>query len=190
MQRRGQDSGLRRPPQTRPARLSFSEGGSLDNCRFDYRTRSVAGTSDRRTAVKGLAGAAAALLSLAQAGLGLAQNAERTCKVNDASCTRDNDCCSFKCKVRNKRRNNRRNRGTCKRAGEGQRCQRDNGCCSGVCRNTQCRCGDKGDFCNNDSDCCSRICQNNNCRCARSGDRCRDSRDCCSGICGSDGFCR
>jgi len=161
----------------------------MDDCRFDNWTRMVAGTSDRRTAVMRFAGGAAALLTLARAELGIAQASdvalEADCRVNDAKCKKDKDCCSFKCK---KRRRDRK--GKCKCAGQGARCQRDRGCCSGICRSGNCDCGDKGDLCSNDADCCSRRCENKACRCAQRNDRCDNNRACCSGTCGSDGFCR
>ena len=153
----------------------------MDDCRFDNWTRGLAGTTDRRAAVRGLAAGAAALLTLARAELGFAQEAdvtlEKNCKGDDAKCKRDNDCCSKKCK-----------RGRCTCAGQGASCKRDNGCCSGICRNGSCACGDKGDFCNNDSDCCSKKCRNGKCLCTRGGDRCSENRECCSGRC-SSGFC-
>ena len=62
----------------------------MDDCRFDNWTRMVAGKSDRRTAVEGLAGGAAALLTLARAELGIAQESdvalEAECRVNGAKC--------------------------------------------------------------------------------------------------------
>jgi hypothetical protein len=166
----------------------------MDDCRFDNWTRMVAGTSDRRTAVAGLAGGAAALLSLARAELGIAQEGdialEADCRVNGARCRRDGNCCSLKCQVRGRRNRRRRRRGKCVCAGQGANCQRDRGCCSGICRSGNCDCGNKGDFCSNDADCCSRRCESGACRCAQRNDRCDNNRACCSGSCGTDGFCR
>lgn len=157
----------------------------MDDCRFDNWTRTIGGTADRRSAVKGMAAGAAALLTLAKAQLGLAQDADvtldATCKGNKAKCRKDQECCSKKCK-----------KGKCKCAGEGAACKRDNGCCSGTCRNSdgrgKCECGNKGDFCNNDSDCCSNFCRDGKCKCVRGGDRCNDNKECCSNRC-SSGFC-
>jgi hypothetical protein len=158
----------------------------MDDCRFDNWTRSIAGESTRRSAIKKLTAGAAALFTLARAELGIAQAADVTleanCKGNNEKCKRDKECCSKKCK-----------RGKCKCAGQGASCKRDKGCCSGVCRNSgggsgKCQCGDKGDFCNNNSDCCSKVCRDNNCRCIRGGDRCSENKECCSRRC-SSGFC-
>jgi hypothetical protein len=150
----------------------------------------VAGKRDRWTAVMGLAGSAAALLTLVRVDLGIAQEGdvalEADCRVNDARCRRDRDCCSNKCQVRGRRR---RRRGKCVCAGQGANCQADRGCCSGVCRSGNCDCGDKGDLCNNDADCCSRRCENGACRCGRRKERCDNNRGCCSGSCAADGFC-
>ena len=160
----------------------------MDDCRFDNWTRLV----DRRTAAKGVAGgAAAALLTLTRTQLGIAQgddvDIQADCRVNDAKCRRDNECCSNKCQVKGRKR---KKRGKCVCAGQSAKCQRDRGCCSGVCRSGKCDCGDKGDFCSNDSDCCSRRCDDGKCRCGKRNDRCDNNRGCCSNNCGSDGFCR
>lgn len=153
----------------------------MDDCRFDNWTRMFGEEADRRTAVKGVAGGAAALLTLAKAQLGLAQEADVTldanCKGNNSKCSKDKDCCSKKCK-----------KGKCKCAGAGAGCKRDNGCCSGTCRSGKCECGNKGDRCNNDSDCCSKNCRDGKCKCIRGGDRCDENKQCCSNRC-SGGFC-
>ena len=159
----------------------------MNDCRFDNWTRAFVSKIDRRSATMQFAGAAAAVVALAQAELGFAQDSavdlERNCTVNGNRCRRDNQCCSFRCRKRR-----RQSRGKCQCAGAGARCQRDNGCCSGVCRSGKCDCGDRGDFCNNDSDCCSRRCESGSCRCGRRGDRCNNNRGCCSESC-SGGFC-
>jgi hypothetical protein len=168
----------------------------VDDCRFDNWTRMVAGKSDRRTAVMGLAGGAAALLTLVRAELGIAQESgvdlEAECRDNGDRCRRDNNCCSLNCKLRRNRRgggrNRRSRRGKCQCSGAGERCQRDLGCCAGICRNGNCDCGDDGDFCGDDNDCCARRCDNGRCRCARRNDRCDNDRACCSGRC-SFGAC-
>ena len=58
----------------------------MDDCRFENWMRIVAGKSDRRTAVMGLAGGVAAPLTLARAELGIAQGSdvalEADCRVN------------------------------------------------------------------------------------------------------------
>jgi hypothetical protein len=153
----------------------------VDDCRFDNWTRLVA-TSDRRTAVRGIAGSMAALALLARANLGLAEDTvvlEANCKGTGGKCKQNKQCCSKKC---NKK-------GKCVCAGAGAGCKRDNGCCSGKCKGTQCVCGDKGDLCKNDSDCCSKDCANGHCRCVKQGNRCNDNKVCCSGSCNSSGFC-
>ena len=153
----------------------------MDDCRFDNWTRSIAGESTRRSAIKQLAGGGAALLTLARAELGLAQDGtvdlEANCRGNGAKCNKKKDCCSKKCK-----------NGKCRCAGAKAPCKRDKGCCSGVCRSGKCECGDKGDLCNNNSDCCSKVCRDGKCRCIRGGDRCNDNKECCSKRC-SGGFC-
>jgi hypothetical protein len=163
----------------------------VDVCRFDAWTRRASDITDRRTTVKALASGVAAFMTLARGELGLAQDDvtgdDRTCKVNSAKCKKDKECCSYKCKVKGRKR---KATGKCQCTGQGARCQRDNGCCSGICRNESCDCGDKGDFCNNDSDCCSRRCDSGKCRCGQRGDRCDQGRGCCSGSCGGDGFCK
>jgi hypothetical protein len=163
----------------------------VDDCRFDNWTRTLVERSDRRAAVKGLAGGAAALLALARAELGLAQDAdvalEKNCKGSDAKCNKDKECCSKKCKKKKRGR-----KGKCVCAGVNQGCKRDQGCCSGKCNGTQCVCGEKGDFCRKKADCCSNICSNQKCRCIKQGDRCDTNvtgKQCCSGKCNSNGFC-
>ena len=163
----------------------------MDDCRFDNWTRMVAGKSNRRTAVMGLAGSAAALVTLARAELGIAQESdvdlEAECRVNGAICRNDGNCCSIKCEKLGGRR--KRRKGKCVCAGQGANCKADRGCCSGVCRSGNCDCGDKGDLCSNDADCCSRRCESGACRCGKRNDRCDNNRGCCSGSCASDGFC-
>jgi hypothetical protein len=155
--------------------------GNVDDCRFDNWTRAIAGESTRRSAIKHLAGGAAALLTLARAELGLAQDGsvdlEANCNGNGAKCRKDKACCSKKCQ-----------KGKCVCAGNNASCKRDKGCCSGVCRSGKCECGDKGDLCNNNSDCCSKVCRDGHCRCIRGGDRCNENKECCSRRC-SGGFC-
>jgi hypothetical protein len=157
------------------------EEDGVDDCRFDNWTRALVEKTDRRSAVRGMAAGAAALLTLARAEIGLAQEAdvvlEANCKGNNGKCKKDKECCSKKCQ-----------KGKCQCAGAKAPCKRDNGCCSGVCRSGKCECGDKGDFCNNDSDCCSKLCRDGKCRCVRGGDRCTDNKECCSNRC-SSGFC-
>jgi hypothetical protein len=164
--------------------------GRVDDCRFDNWTRMISGRADRRTAVKGLAGGAAALATLVRAELGLAQDAdvalERNCKVTGANCQNNRDCCSKKCRKKGRKKGRP---GKCECAGAGQGCKRDAGCCSGKCQGTQCVCGDRGDFCRKDGDCCSKICRDGNCRCVRQGDRCNQNKECCSNSCGINGFC-
>src|SRR4051794_35015507 len=122
--------------------------GSVDECRFDSWTRTISDITDRRTTLKGLAVGMAAIVTLVRSELGLAQDDvngdDRTCKVNSAKCRKDNECCSFKCKVKGRKR---KATGTCQCAGQNAHCQRDNGCCSGICRSGSCDCGNKGDFC-------------------------------------------
>lgn len=161
----------------------------MDDCRFDNWTRMISGQTNRRAVVSGLAGGAAALLTLVRAELGIAQDAdvaiEANCKGNDAKCSKDKECCSKKCRKKGRRGRN----GKCECAGAGQGCKRDQGCCSGKCNGTQCVCGDKGDFCRKDGDCCSNVCASGRCNCIKQGNRCNRGVECCSGICNSSGFC-
>lgn len=163
----------------------------MDDCRFDNWTRMVSGQADRRSAVKGLAGGAAALLTLAKVELGIAQDAdvviENNCKGSDAKCRKDKECCSKQCK---KKRRGRQGRCVCASVDQG--CKRDQGCCSGRCNGTQCECGGKSDPCRKNGDCCSNICTNQKCECIKQGNRCDTTvsgRQCCSGRCNSNGFC-
>ena len=160
----------------------------MDDCRFDNWTRMVSGQTDRRKAVTGIAGGVAALLALARAELGIAQDAdvtiENNCKGSDAKCRKNKECCSKKCQKKRRGR-----QGKCVCAGVDQGCKRDQGCCSGKCNGTQCVCGDQGDRCRKDGDCCSNVCSDQRCRCIRQGDRCNRSNECCSGRCNSSGFC-
>jgi hypothetical protein len=166
----------------------------MDDCRFDNWTRLIGGETDRRSAVKGFAGGVAALLTMARAELGLAQDADlvveaKNCKATNGKCQKDNDCCSLNCKLKKKKKKNKKEKGTCKCSGQGNRCKRDSGCCNGVCRSGTCDCGEEDDFCSDDGDCCSRKCENGSCRCGRQGDRCNDNRACCSNSCNGNGFC-
>jgi hypothetical protein len=180
--------GLAKPAIRQSVSGVSPEEGRVDDCRFDNWTRTLVDKADRRTAVKGLAGGAAALLTLARAELGLAQSAdvalEANCKGNNAKCQKNKDCCSKKCQKKRRKR-----QGKCVCAGAGQGCKRDQGCCSGKCNGTQCVCGDKGDICRNNGDCCSNNCSNGKCRCIRQGDRCNRNNECCSGTCNNSGFC-
>ena len=154
----------------------------MDDCRFDNWTRMVAEQTDRRSAVKGIAGGVAALAALARAQVGLAQDAdvilEANCKGSGGKCKNNRDCCSKNCK-----------KGKCECSGQGKSCKRDQGCCSGRCNGSKCDCGSQGDLCKNDGDCCSRNCKNNHCKCVKQGDRCKSNKDCCSKSCNTKGFC-
>ena len=169
----------------------------MDDCRFDNWTRMVAGKRDRRTTVMGIAGGAAALLTLARAELGIAQESdvdlEAECRDNGERCRRDSNCCSVNCKVRRRRggrgRTRRSRRGRCQCAQQGDRCKRDIGCCSGICRTGNCDCGLQGEFCSSDNDCCSNNCSGQKCQCVKRGDRCTGDRECCGNNRCNGGFC-
>jgi hypothetical protein len=140
---------------------------------------------DRRVAVKELAATGAALVALARADLGLAQEDDviaEGCRGGGVSCRRNNQCCSGKCKrKRRKKRNrndndNRKRRkkddGVCRCLGNGKSCNKDAACCKGRCDpdSKRCRCIPRNDICNRDDDCCGkavcrsdgarRVCQN------------------------------
>lgn len=148
----------------------------MDDCRFDNWTRMLGGLRDRRTALKEVAGAGVALVSLARADLGFAQEDDvlvEGCRLTGERCKRNNNCCSGKChrKKRKKRRNdndgrrrkNRKGDGKCKCLGNGKKCKKDAACCKGYCdrNDRKCRCVGANDRCTNDSDCCgNRKCVN------------------------------
>jgi len=124
----------------------------MDDCRFDNWTRMLGAPKDRRTALKGMAGAGAALLGLARAELGFAQDGdvviEAACRGTNAECNRNNQCCSEDC-------SGRRN-GTCRclRFGKSCRSGEDAACCNGRCTNGECKCVGNRGACGSDPDCC------------------------------------
>jgi hypothetical protein len=147
----------------------------MDECRFDNWTRMLGAIQDRRTALKDVVAAGAALVSLARLDLGLAQEDEVTiegCRLTGNRCDRNKQCCSNKCnRKRRKRRKHkdgdhkrrrRRSTGTCGCLGNGKKCRKDAACCKGRCdvNDRRCRCVPANDLCNKDSDCCGR----RNCR--------------------------
>ena len=146
----------------------------MDDCRFDHWTRMLGALQDRRVAVKEMTAAGAALVALAKAELGFAQEGDvlaEACGLTGDSCRRDSQCCSNDCNRRRRRRNGggnrrRRNRdGECRCAGEGRSCTRDAGCCRGRCNsNRECRCITRGNICNRAEDCCGNdVCRNGFC---------------------------
>ena len=152
----------------------------MDECRFDNLTRVFSAIRDRRAAVKELAGAGAAVLALARADLGFAQEDDvlvEGCQRNGARCSRDNQCCSNKChRKRRKKRNRdhdgdnrkqRREDGECRCLKAGRSCRKDAACCKGRCdpNDRRCRCVPNEDICNKDDDCCDRRkCENDLCK--------------------------
>lgn len=155
----------------------------MDECRFDNLTRMLGRLRDRRAAAGEIAGAGAALFSLARADLGLAAEDDvlvEGCRLTGERCKRNNNCCSNKChrkkRKKNKNRNdggggnnNRRRKdkkgdGQCQCAGNGKKCNKDAACCKGRCdpNERKCRCVPANDTCNKDDDCCSnRRCVDN-----------------------------
>lgn len=145
----------------------------MDECRFDNWTRLIAGLRDRRVALKEMAGAGIALVSLARADLGLAADDDvlvEGCRLAGDSCSRNSQCCSDFCKGRRgKRKKNdrggknrrRRESGECRCLGNGKSCSKDAACCRGFCdrNDNRCRCAPEGATCNNDSDCCKGTCR-------------------------------
>lgn len=147
----------------------------MDDCRFDNLTRMLGRVRDRRTAIKDVAAASTALISLARADLGLAAEDDvliEGCRLTGERCKRNNNCCSNKChrKRRKKKKhrndggnNNRRQKdkkgdGTCQCLGNGKSCSKDAACCKGHCdvNERKCRCVPANDRCNKDQDCCSK----------------------------------
>jgi hypothetical protein len=146
----------------------------MDDCRFDNWTRMLGLVRDRRTTLKELGGAGAALISLARADLGLAADDDvlvEGCRLTGERCKRNNNCCSEKChRKRHKkkkhnnenggnhhRHNKRKGEGQCQCVGNGKHCTKDAACCKGHCDSSEkkCRCVPANDRCNNDQDCCS-----------------------------------
>lgn len=152
----------------------------MDDCRFDNWTRMLGALQDRRTALKEVAAAGAALVALAKADLGFAQEEgddvlAEGCRRENESCSRNNQCCSEKCKRKRRRgggggkngkrrRNDRDGRCTCLKAGRS--CRKDAACCKGRCdpNDRRCRCVPNRDICNKDDDCCgNKNCNNGFC---------------------------
>lgn len=148
----------------------------MDECRFDNWTRMLGALQNRRAALKEMVATGAALVALARADLGFAQEEDALiegCRLSGDPCSRKKQCCSNICKGRRRRRrrddrdgdrNRRRDRdsGTCGCRGNGKSCTKDAACCGGRCdpNDGVCRCVGANGVCNVDSDCCSRrICQ-------------------------------
>jgi hypothetical protein len=142
----------------------------MDRCRFDNLTRLLGATRDRRSAVKSLAGAGAAMLALARADLGLAQDDDvlvEGCRVPGEECKHNRQCCSNRCHRRRRRKkggDNRKRRrdGECKCLKQGRRCSKDAACCKGRCHPTErrCRCVPRAELCGKNEDCCDgRVCR-------------------------------
>jgi hypothetical protein len=151
-------------------------GEHMDDCRFDNWTRMLGRLQARRAALKEMAGAGAALFSLAKLDLGLVQAqdvgiAAGGCKVPGASCSRPGDCCANKCSNRSKRE-------CSKKKGKKKKKKCKNVNVDGVCG-----CIDKG---NNgcggrDAACCNGFCDGDTCRCVGASGRCNVKDDCCDG---------
>ncbi|MCC7022927.1 MAG: hypothetical protein IT338_08875 [Thermomicrobiales bacterium] len=141
----------------------------MDDCRFDNLTRMLGGLQDRRSALRTLTGAGAALISLARADLGLAADDDvliEGCRLTGERCKRNNNCCSGVCKGRKKHDKNgkKKREGECKCLGNGKKCKKDAACCKGFCdpKDNRCRCVGSNQTCNKDSDCCgNRKCVSN-----------------------------
>lgn len=126
---------------------------------------------DRRAALKEMAGASAALFSLAKLDLGLAQAQDvgiLGCRLTGQSCSSASQCCSDKCSNSKKRECKK------KRKGRKKKCKDKN--VDGVCQ-----CQDQGKSCNKDAACCQGLCDLNtrNCRCAEQSEICNRDADCC-----------
>jgi hypothetical protein len=144
----------------------------MDECRFDNWTRMVSGLRNRRSALKELAGAGAALVALARADLGIAAEDDvlvEGCRLTDERCKRNNNCCSNKCNRKkrkkkkrdegggNNKKRDKKGDGQCQCLGNGKKCTKDAACCRGRCdvNDRKCRCVPANDTCNKDTDCCS-----------------------------------
>lgn len=133
----------------------------MDDCRFDNWTRMLGGLRDRRTAFKEVAGAGIALISLARADLGLAEEDDvltEGCRLTGERCKRNNNCCSNKCKKGKKRGKNNKGEKECRCLKNGRKCKKDAACCKGHCdRNTRkCTCTPANDTCSSHSQCCGK----------------------------------
>ncbi len=149
----------------------------MDDCRFDNWTRMLGALQDRRAALKETVAAGVALVALARADLGLAQDDVliEGCRLSGDPCSKKKQCCSNICKGRRRRRRRnderdgdgrrrRRDRdtGTCGCRGSGKSCTKDAACCAGHCdpNDGVCRCAGANQTCNEDTDCCGRrICE-------------------------------
>lgn len=141
-------------------------------------TRMLGRLRDRRTALRDVAAAGLAVISLARADLGLAADDDvllEGCRFTGEHCKRNNNCCSNKChrkrrkkkrknrdgggggNNRNRRRRDRKGDGTCQCLKHGKSCNKDAACCKGRCdpNERRCRCIPANDVCNRDEDCCS-----------------------------------
>ena len=168
----------------------------MDDCRFDNWTRMLGALQDRRAVLKEMAPAALALVALARADLGFAQEDAliEGCRLTGDPCSKDTNCCSNICKGRNRRRRDgrrdsdgrrrRRDRdtGTCGCRDNGRSCTKDAACCGGRCdpNDRVCRCVGANGICNEDTDCCGRrICETdtNGNKFCKGGRRSRRDRD-------------
>jgi hypothetical protein len=155
----------------------------MDDCRFDNWTRMFSGIRDRRTALRDLTAAGAALVSLAGLDLGLVSAEDvqvEGCRLSGDSCDKDKQCCSGICKgkKKKKKKKNRNNNNNNNNNNKGKR-NRDSG---------ECKCLSSGSSCNRDAACCRGFCDANDgrCRCVGQGGTCNRDQDCCDGTCRSD----
>jgi hypothetical protein len=132
----------------------------------------LGGIQGRRSALRQLAGAGAALVSLARADLGLAAGDDvlaEGCRLTGERCKRNNNCCSGSCKRHRKKhgkndKGKNKREGKCKCLGNNKKCKKDAACCKGYCdqKENRCKCTPANQTCNKDSDCCSsRKCVSN-----------------------------
>jgi len=138
----------------------------MDDCRFDNWTRMLGKLQARRAALKEMAGAGAALFSLAKLDLGLVQAQDVSiagCSFTGDKCKKGGDCCSNNCSGKKKKKKkgggggkHKKNKkeGKCRCQDQGKSCNVDAGCCQGLCNGGVCRCAEKNERCNKDADCC------------------------------------
>jgi len=170
----------------------------MDDCRFDNWTRMLGALQDRRAALKEMVAAGVALVALARADLGLAQDEVliEGCRLSGHSCSKKSQCCSEICNGRKRkknrndqgsgdgrRRHRNRDTGTCRCRGNGKSCNKDAACCAGHCDRNEgvCRCAGANETCNASTDCCGRrTCQaddQGNLFCKGGRQSSRDKRD-------------
>jgi len=148
----------------------------MDDQRFDNLARVLGRGTSRRTALKGITGAAA---GGALAALGLARGAERasaqSCGAEGVYCTSGGNCCSGVCSAYYCTAPDASPASTCH--DDGGPCASGGDCCSGNCDSAA-------------GSCFTPAASTGGSNCYADGGVCVAGRDCCSGNCdGTTGYC-